>query len=112
MKQTKKMSIGRTVKLKKLSARVPNLVYMKAKFIADCQSMTMEEKLTDLLKKDIVYVSSQKWFQEMIQEQEEGSQDFVLFGSSQSKKKQNNKNDFNSIGFEDNQIMDGDDKNE
>ena len=53
------MSANRTVKLKKMSSRVPTLVYLKAKYIADSQGMTMEEKITDLLRKDIQYVSSQ-----------------------------------------------------
>ena len=91
MKVNKKMSANRTVKLKKMSSRVPTLVYLKAKYIADSQGMTMEEKITDLLRKDIQYVSSQKWFQEHLQEQDDDAQGFDLFGASQNKKQAKNK---------------------
>lgn len=93
-KSNKKMSASRTVKLKKMSSRVPNWVYLRAKFIADAQGVTMEQKITDLLKKDIQYVASQKWFIEYLREDD--NQDFNTFGVpqvSQSKRGSKEKGD-------------------
>lgn len=77
-KANKKMSASRTVKIKKMSARMSNWLYMKAKFIAEAQGLTMEQKITELIKKDIAYVSNQKWFIDYMRE--EGIQDFNTFG--------------------------------
>lgn len=86
MKVNKKMGAGRAVKMKKMTARIPNLVYTRAKFVAETQGMTMEEKIADLLKKDTQYVASQKWFQELLAEQEEDAQAFDLFQTHGAKK--------------------------
>ncbi len=97
-KSNKKMSASRTVKLKKMSSRVPNWVYLRAKFIADAQGVTMEQKITDLLKKDIQYVASQKWFIEYLREDD--NQDFNTFGvpqASQSKRASKEKGDHGPI---------------
>lgn len=89
-KTNKKMSAGRAIRLKKMSARVSNLLYLKAKFIADAQGVTMEQKIAELLRKDIQYVSTQKWFVEYLQE--EDIQDFNSFGfGSVVQGKKNNK---------------------
>ena len=79
MKTNKKMSAGGVVRATKITTRIPNWVALKAKFVAASQGMTMEEKITELLKKDIQYVSSQKWFQELLQI--EDNQDFNSFGN-------------------------------
>ncbi|MHC3434952.1 hypothetical protein [Delftia lacustris] len=91
MKVNKKMGVGRVVKMKKVTARVPSLIYSKAKIVADAQGMTMEEKITDLLRKDLHYVSSQKWFQELIAEQEDDAQIFELFPVQAAKKSSKSK---------------------
>ena len=83
-KANKKMSASRTVKVKKMSARMSNWIYLKAKFIADAQGLTMEQKLTELFKKDIQYVSNQKWFIEYMKE--EGINDFNTFGTPQQRR--------------------------
>lgn len=84
-KVNKKMSAARTVKIKKMSARMSNWLYLKAKFIAEAQGLTMEQKITELIKKDIAYVSNQKWFIDYMRE--EGIQDFNTFGMPSSPQK-------------------------
>jgi hypothetical protein len=90
-KSNKKMSAARTVKIKKMSARVSNWLYLKSKFIADAQGLTMEQKITELLKKDIAYVSNQKWFIEYLREDD--NQDFSTFGVLPSKRNSKDKSD-------------------
>lgn len=91
-KSNKKMSANRTVKIKKMSARVSNWLYLKAKFIADAQGITMEQKITELLRKDIQYVSTQKWFIEYLQEEE--NQDFNTFGVPPNQQKRGGRTKF------------------
>jgi hypothetical protein len=112
MKNNKKMTTGRSITLKKMSARIPTMLYLKAKFIADSQGMTMEAKIADLLRKDIIYVTSQKWFQDLLQAQDEGNQEFSLFGSNQGKRHTKNKGDLEGSAFEDNFVDGVDDHKE
>ncbi|MBB1075402.1 hypothetical protein HUU62_13385 [Rhodoferax sp. 4810] len=112
MKMNKKMSANRTIKIKKMSARVPNLVYLKAKFIAESQGMTMEEKVTDLLKKDIQYVSCQKWFQEQIQAQDDSAQDFDLFSLPPNRKYSKSKDSSDGSEFDSNYVIVDDNEGE
>lgn len=111
-KSNKKMSASRTVKLKKMSSRVPNWVYLRAKFIADAQGVTMEQKITDLLKKDIQYVASQKWFIEYLREDD--NQDFNTFGVPQakriSKEKGNQDQSLSQSDFDSNYLGDEDEQ--
>lgn len=111
-KTNKKMSSGKTRRQKKLTARISNLLYLKAKFIADAQGSTMEQKIAELLKKDIQYVSTQKWFIDYLLEEE--IQDFSSLGfnplamvtpTSTGKKS-------GSVSFEDNDINNKGDDNE
>lgn len=72
MKKNRKMSAAKVKLETRVSARVSNALYVAAKFVASSQGVTMEEKISELLKKDVAYVSNQKWFIDMIQNEDVG----------------------------------------
>lgn len=113
-KVNKKMSAARTVKIKKMSARMSSWLYLKAKFIAESQGLTMEQKITELIKKDIAYVINQKWFIDYMKE--EGIQDFNTFGMPSSQQKRHVKEGESGEGsvndYLDLENLDGDDEEE
>lgn len=75
MKKNTKMSSTKVSVETRISARVPNALYLAMRFIATSQSMTIEEKIAELCKNEVAYVSKQKWFIELI---EKGSADDII----------------------------------
>lgn len=78
MKKNAKMTTTKMKLETRISARVPNALYVAAKFVASCQGITMEEKIAELLKKDLAYVTNQKWFVDMVQSEEAGDMAYIL----------------------------------
>lgn len=75
MKKNKKMSSTKVNLETRISARVPNSLYIAIRLIASSQAMTIEEKIAELCKNEVAYVSRQKWFIELI---EKGGADDII----------------------------------
>lgn len=75
MKNNKKMSSTKVSLETRISARVPNSLYIAVRLIASSQAMTIEEKIAELCKNEVAYVSKQKWFIELI---EKGGADDII----------------------------------
>lgn len=75
MKKNTKMSSVKVNLETRISARVPNSLYLAMRFIASSQGMTIEEKIAELCKKEVAYVTKQKWFIELI---EKGEADDII----------------------------------
>jgi hypothetical protein len=75
MKKNTKMSSAKVNLETRISARVPNSLYLAMRFIASSQSMTIEEKIAELCKNEVAYVTKQKWFVELI---EKGGADDII----------------------------------
>lgn len=75
MKKSKKMSSTKVNLETRISARVPNSLYIAIRLISSSQSMTIEEKIAELCKNEVAYVSKQKWFIDLI---EKGGADDIM----------------------------------
>lgn len=75
MKKNTKMSSAKVSLETRISARVPNSLYIAMRLIASSQAMTIEEKIAELCKNEVAYVSKQKWFIELI---EKGGADDII----------------------------------
>ena len=75
MKKSRKMSSTRVNLETRISARVPNSLYIAIRLISSSQAMTIEEKIAELCKNEVAYVSKQKWFIELI---EKGGADDIM----------------------------------
>lgn len=75
MKKNTKMSSTKVSLETRISARVPNSLYIAIRLIASSQAMTIEEKIAELCKNEVAYVSKQKWFIELI---EKGGADDII----------------------------------
>lgn len=75
IKTNKKMSSTKVNLETRISARVPNSLYIAMRLIASSQSMTIEDKIAELCKNEVNYVSKQKWFIELI---EKGGADDII----------------------------------
>jgi hypothetical protein len=75
MKKNTKMSSTKVSIETRISARVDNDLYLAMRFIATSQSKTIEEKIAELCKNEVAYVSKQKWFIELV---ENGSADNII----------------------------------
>lgn len=75
MKKNKKMSSTKVVLETRISARVPNSLYLAMRLIASSQAMTIEEKIAEMCKNEVAYVAKQKWFIELI---EKGGADDIM----------------------------------
>lgn len=51
----------------RISARISNSLYLAMRMIASSQKMTIEEKIAELCRREVEYISRQKWFIDMIQ---------------------------------------------
>lgn len=75
MKKTKKMSSTKVSLETRISARIDNDLYIAMRFIASSQSKTIEEKIAEMCKNEVAYVSKQKWFIELV---ESGGADNII----------------------------------
>ncbi len=75
MKKNTKMSSTKVSIETRISARIDNDLYLAMRFIATSQSKTIEEKIAELCKNEVAYVSKQKWFIELV---ENGSADNII----------------------------------
>lgn len=75
MKKNKKMSSTKVSLETRLSARVPNSLYIAIRLIASSQSMSIEEKIAEMCQNEVAYVAKQKWFMELI---ERGGADDII----------------------------------
>lgn len=75
MKKNTKMSSTKVSIETRISARIDNDLYLAMRFIATSQSKTIEEKIAELCKNEVAYVSKQKWFIELV---ENGGADNII----------------------------------
>lgn len=75
MKKNSKMSSTKVSVETRISARIDNDLYVAMRFIASSQSKTIEEKIAEMCKNEVAYVSKQKWFIELV---ENGSADNII----------------------------------
>lgn len=75
MKKNSKMSSAKVSVETRISARIDNDLYVAMRFIASSQSKTIEEKIAEMCKNEVAYVSKQKWFIELV---ESGSADNII----------------------------------
>lgn len=75
MKKNTKMSSTKVNVETRISARIDNDLYLAMRFIATSQSKTIEEKIAEMCKNEVAYVSKQKWFIELV---ENGGADNII----------------------------------
>lgn len=75
MKKNKKMTSTKVNLETRISARIENDLYVAMRFIALSQSKTIEEKIAEMCKDEVAYVSKQKWFIELV---ENGGADNIM----------------------------------
>jgi hypothetical protein len=75
MKKNTKMSSTKVNIETRISARIDNDLYIAMRFIASSQSKTIEEKIAEMCKNEVAYVSKQKWFIELV---ENGGADNII----------------------------------
>ncbi len=75
MKKNTKMSSTKVSVETRISARIDNDLYVAMRFIATSQSKTIEEKIAEMCKNEVAYVSKQKWFIELV---ENGGADNII----------------------------------
>ena len=75
MKKNTKMSSTKVSLETRISARVPNSLYIAMRLIASSQAMTIEDKIAEMCKNEVAYVAKQKWFIELI---EKGGADDIM----------------------------------
>lgn len=75
MKKNTKMSSTKVSIETRISARIDNDLYLAMRFIATSQSKTIEEKIAEMCKNEVAYVSKQKWFIELV---ESGGADNII----------------------------------
>lgn len=75
MKKNTKMSSTKVSVETRISARIDNDLYVAMRFIATSQSKTIEEKIAEMCKDEVAYVSKQKWFIELV---ENGGADNII----------------------------------
>jgi len=75
MKKNTKMSSTKVNLETRISARVDNDLYLAMRFIATSQSKTIEEKIAEMCRNEVAYVSKQKWFIELV---ENGGADNII----------------------------------
>lgn len=75
MKKNKKMSSTKVNIETRISARIDNDLYIAMRYIATSQSKTIEEKIAEMCKNEVAYVSKQKWFIELV---ESGGADNII----------------------------------
>ena len=75
MKKNTKMSSTKVNLETRISARIDNDLYVAMRFIASSQAKTIEEKIAEMCRNEVAYVSKQKWFIELV---ESGAGDNII----------------------------------